>query len=168
MVGLFSQLLSVVSPCPHAAQMQCVHVQLCAVGPTESLCASGVTAEQHSPCTIEMSPLCMIMLVVTKLHHHCKVHDIMCLERDFDACVACRYGVSCCPTTPSLLSSGCSTAFSQSVAVLELNDFNLSGSLPTQLGVFQSLSALSIGDNPGDTQLCLRLPGNLLWCSCCT
>ena len=66
------------------------------------------------------------------------------------ACMGCRYGVSCCPTTPSLLSSGCSTAFSQSVAVLELNDFNLSGSLPTQLGVFQSLSALSIGDNPGD------------------
>ena len=78
MVGLFSQLLSVVSSCPHAAQMQYVQVQLCVLGP---FCAPGVTAEQHSPCTNEMLPLCMIMLAITKLHQHCKVHGIKCLEQ---------------------------------------------------------------------------------------
>ena len=63
-------------------------------------------------------------------------------------CVWDRYGVSCCPSTPLILSSGCSTAFSQSVAVLELNNFNLSGTLPNDLGALQSLSAVTLSDNP--------------------
>ena len=79
MVGLFSQLLSVVSSCPHATQMQYVQVQLCVLGPTES------SVHQESPAaltfTSKMLPMCMIMLAVTKLHQHRKAHDSTCLER---------------------------------------------------------------------------------------
>ena len=39
--------------------------------------------------------------------------------------------------------------FSQSVAVLELNGFNLSGTLPSDMGALRSLSAVTLSDNPG-------------------
>ncbi|KAL3161919.1 hypothetical protein ABBQ38_009004 [Trebouxia sp. C0009 RCD-2024] len=61
------------------------------------------------------------------------------------------YGVSCCPSTPSILAGGCSNPFVQSVAVLELTDFNLSGSVPPEIGDFTSLSALTLSNNPGLT-----------------
>ena len=63
--------------------------------------------------------------------------------------LSCRYGVNCCPTTPTILAGGCSDTFTQSVAVLELNAFNLSGSLPPEIGNLTSLSALALSDNPG-------------------
>ena len=61
-----------------------------------------------------------------------------------------RYGVSCCATTPMLLSSGCTNVVSQSVAVLEVGNFNLSGSLPQELGVLTALSTVYLSDNPGE------------------
>ncbi len=78
MVGLFSQLLSVVRSSPHATQMQHVQVQLCILGPTESFVHQ--ESLQHSAYTNEMLPSCMIILAVTKLHQHRKVHDSACLE----------------------------------------------------------------------------------------
>lgn len=54
-----------------------------------------------------------------------------------------------------LLSSGCTSANPQSVAVIEVGNFNLSGSLPQELGALSSLSTLYLSDNPGkqDCQL---------------
>lgn len=48
-----------------------------------------------------------------------------------------------------LLSGGCTNVDSQSVAVLEIGNFNLSGSLPPDLGVFTALSTVYLSDNPG-------------------
>lgn len=48
-----------------------------------------------------------------------------------------------------LLSSGCTDLVSQSVAVLEVGNFNLSGSLPQEIGVFTALSTVYLSDNPG-------------------
>lgn len=61
-----------------------------------------------------------------------------------------------------LLSSGCTSAISQSVAVLEIGNFNLSGSLPDELGVFTSLSTLYLSDNPGKPDCLLQKLGMLL------
>ena len=72
--------------------------------------------------------------------HMCSL--ILCLQyRALLIMYRCRYGVNCCPTTPSILAGGCASAFAQSVAVLELVDFNLFGSLPPEMGNLTSLSA---------------------------
>ncbi|GIL74903.1 hypothetical protein Vretimale_2525 [Volvox reticuliferus] len=78
----------------------------------------------------------------------------------------CRwYGVTCCATSPLFLVD-CEGA--HSVAILSLDSFGLSGSLPDALGDLRELTVLALGNNPrlvgGLPQSMSHLP-HLLWMS---